>query len=377
MSRGQILVLEDETHAADQIQTTLQLSGYAPAVASSPQEAIEKARTLRPDLVLVDSVPESREDPTPTISAIRAHLDVPIVFLMPYGDESALEKAVQRARSIEPEGFLLKPYREKELVQTLETVLHEHVIMRKRAQAHRHWLAIAETTPDLIATTDVEGNILYLNCAARRILGIAQDQALPAMHIADVHPTWANVIVLGEGIETAILDGVWRGEAALLTREGSEIPVSEAILAHAGPDGACQFLSFVARDISELKATENTLCQSERFYRSIVETSGTGIWVIDPENRVAFANPKMAKLLGYTAEEMLHQPLATFVELGERTATAEIETPPHGIKDQRNFKLRRRDGTEFWATLATSPLYDTEERYTGVLGMVTEMAESH
>ena len=378
MLRRQILVLEDEGDSADlspssmALQAALQRSGFAPAFASSREEAVEKAGTLKPDLVLVDSVENESGDQVQAVSEIRSHLDVPVVFVMPYGDETALEKAVARAKSSEPEGFLLKPYQEKELVRTVETVLREYDLARKRTHAHQQLLALAETTPDFVATTDVEGNILYLNPAARTMLGLDYGEDLP--HIADAHPTWANAIVLGAGIQTALLDGVWRGEASLLTREGQEIPVSEAIVAHTGTDGRCEFLSIVARDISEIKRTENALRQSEQFYRRIVETANTGIWQIDPENRVKFANPAMARLLGYTVEEMLGQPLSRFLNFKDHAANdAEPDVPQHGIKDQRKFMLRRKDGDEFWATLSTSPLYDSEEKYTGVMGMVVEV----
>ncbi|MBI4788385.1 MAG: PAS domain S-box protein [Chloroflexi bacterium] len=237
---------------------------------------------------------------------------------------------------------------------------------REKAEPHKPELVlvdfIAETTPDFVATIDVHGHVLYLNPTARRWLGLRDDEPLP--HIADAHPIWANAIVLGEGIETAILDGAWRGETCLLTRAGREIPVSEAIIAHTGRGGRCDFLTLVARDITELKRTETALRQSEQFYRRIVETADIGIWLIDPENRVAFANAKMVKLLGGTVEELTGQPLANFM------AGVTGETHPPGVKNQREFKLRRMDGNEFWATLATRPLYDNEERYIGVLGMV-------
>ncbi len=253
------------------------------------------------------------------------------------------------------------------------------------AQPPVEMLYLAEITPDLVATFDVAGKIHYLNPAGRRMLGIGSEEGTDDLDIASVHPVWASVLILGEGIETALLDGSWRGETALLSREGREIPVSQVILAHPAPDHECAFLSTIARDITEIKRAEAALRHNERFYREIVETANVGMWVIDPEDRTAFVNSRMARLLGYRVEEMIGQPLATFLnaspanaeERSERAATEPRLEASQPAKTRRTFRLRRKNGSEFWASLSTSPLYDSEERYTGVLGVVTGTIEHH
>jgi PAS domain S-box-containing protein len=247
------------------------------------------------------------------------------------------------------------------------------------AQPPIELLSLGEITPDLVAALDVQGHIFYLNTAGRRMLRIGADENIADLCLADIHPLWASLLVLGDGIETAVLDGVWRGETALLTRDGREIPVSQVIVAHSRPDGECAFLLTIARDISEIKQAENALSESEQFYRRIVETANVGIWVISPTNDVTFANPKMAQLLGYRLEEMLGQPLGKFMDAGRETHTpSACDEAPHrsgGAKATRDFQLRRRDGGVAWVNLSTSPLFDREERYTGVLGMVTDITE--
>lgn len=373
MTRRPILVLEDEAAAANHIQATLQRYGFEPAIVSSEQEAVEQAAALRPALLLVDASCSTPEHLLAALDEIRTHLKIPLIFLMPYGDDSALECAIERAKSTQPDGFVLKPHYERELVEMVELVLQEHESAHKRAQARTHLLEIEETTPDFVATADVQGHILYLNPAARRVLGIDEGEYLADLQLSDIHPTWANVIVLGEGIETAVLDGVWQGETALCTRDDREIPVSELILAHAGQDGHCEFLSVIARDITELKRTETELRQSEQLYRRIVESANVGMWIIDPENCVHWANPKIAKLLGYSVDAMIGTPLANYLDLAQ-FAGSNLDTT--GTREQYDIVLQHRDGTEIRATLSASPMFGDDERYSGVLLTVTEHATS-
>lgn len=249
--------------------------------------------------------------------------------------------------------------------------------LTKGVQPPIELLSLGEITPDLVAALDIQGHIFYLNPAGRRMLGIGGAEDVADLRLADIHPLWASLLVLGDGVETAVLDGVWRGETALLTRDGREIPVSQVIVAHARPDGECAFLLTIVRDISEIKQAEVALSESEQFYRRIVEAANVGIWMISPTNSVTFANPKMAQLLGYHVEEMVGQPLAMFMDTdrGIQTPCACDEAPQHGVKTMRDFRLRRRGGAAIWANLSTSPLFDREERYTGVLGMVTDITE--
>ncbi len=62
-----------------------------------------------------------------------------------------------------------------------------------------------------------------------------------------------------EGIPTAIENGLWEGETALLGPDGIEIPVSQVIMSHKSPDGDLEYLSTIMRDISERKRTEEEL----------------------------------------------------------------------------------------------------------------------
>ena len=66
-------------------------------------------------------------------------------------------------------------------------------------------------------------------------------------------------------------------------------------------------------DIAERRRAEAALRLSERRYRDVVENLHEGLWLIDSQNRTTFANPYLAKMLGYTPEDMLGQSLFAFL----------------------------------------------------------------
>ena len=117
MEKPQILVTEDERIVAMDIQSMLQGMGYSvPEVAYSGEEAIAKAAEFHPDLVLMDIMLGSGMDGVEAAETIRSRFDIPVVYLTANADEPIL----QRAKLTEPFGYIIKPFREREVYATLE-----------------------------------------------------------------------------------------------------------------------------------------------------------------------------------------------------------------------------------------------------------------
>src|SRR5581483_8243855 len=121
-------------------------------------------------------------------------------------------------------------------------------------EERKRLVAILEATTDFVAIATVEGEIIYLNRSGRRCLGRSETEKLSGLMLSEIYPEWARALVMGEGIPTAIRNGVWHGETAVLNRGGDEIPISQLFLAHRTPDGKVAFFSTIARDISDRKA---------------------------------------------------------------------------------------------------------------------------
>lgn len=168
MSQATILVVEDETIVAKDIQHTLARLGYrAPATATSGEEALRKAAEIQPDLVLMDIVLKGPMDGVETAQELRARYAVPVVYLTAYADDYAL----QRAKTTEPAGYLLKPFQTAELRPTIEMALHRSQTERQAKESLR-WLATTvRLVDDGVITTDCAGRITYLNAEAEAVTG--------------------------------------------------------------------------------------------------------------------------------------------------------------------------------------------------------------
>ena len=127
------------------------------------------------------------------------------------------------------------------------------------------------------------------------------------------------------------------------------------------------------QDITERKQAEEAVRDSERRYRTIVETAHEGVWMLDADNRTTFANGRMAAMLGYRLDEMVGRPLERFLQTDAEQAAATFLRAHDGGSDQHDVRLRRKDGTELWALLTATALIDAEGTCVGTLVMVTDI----
>ncbi|HEU4376720.1 MAG TPA: EAL domain-containing protein [Telluria sp.] len=116
--------------------------------------------------------------------------------------------------------------------------------------------------------------------------------------------------------------------------------------------------------------------RSEERFRRIVHSAGEGIWEIDADANTTFVNPKMAAILGYTIEEMLARPLASFMDAeGLAILDVNLVRRREGIAERHEFKFVRRDGSDVWTSMATNPIFDGAGAYVGALALVTDITD--
>ncbi len=123
-------------------------------------------------------------------------------------------------------------------------------------------VALIDSTPDLIATATPDGEVSYVNRAAREVLQLG-DRPIRTITREMVYPPWALDVITRVGIPAALRNGSWSGETALMSLDGREIPVSQVLIAQHHADGSVT-LSTIARDISERKAAETQLAEKNR-----------------------------------------------------------------------------------------------------------------
>jgi PAS domain S-box-containing protein len=492
-----ILIVEDESIVAFNIQNILQNRGYSvPPIAVSGEDAINKIERYNPDLVLMDIVLHGEMDGIDVAEQIRSTHDIPIVYLTAYSDDTT----TQRAKMTDPFGYILKPFSDKELYSVVEMALYKHKMERNLRRSEEKYRTLAENAMDGIYIISPSG-FKYVNPAFETVVGYSAgelcDEAFDYYSL--IHPDDRELVRERElkrkkGIELISLTkfriitvdgsirhvetntvplpgergtvlGVLRDvtdrlEAEKIFRKCKEryeelfhnmnsgVVVLEAV--HDGEDfiikdfnRAAEHIDHIKReavigkslldtfpgvrdfglfdviqrvwktgkgedhpaslyedyringwrknyvykltsgevvavydDITDRKAMEYTLQESEEKYRELVENLHEGIWKIDADTYTTFVNQRMAEMLGYSVEEMIGKHLFEFMDdEGIKKCENLLNRRKEGIKEQHEFEFIRKDGKRIYTLIETSPIADKEGRYLGALAGVQDITE--
>jgi len=120
MTKPRIFVVEDDAIIRQDIEETLEQLGFTVAGrALSGLEALLEIERTTPDLVLMDIKLAGRLDGIATAAALRKRCDAAVVYVTSHSDPAT----VARAGETSPDGYVVKPFTERELKEAIEAAL--------------------------------------------------------------------------------------------------------------------------------------------------------------------------------------------------------------------------------------------------------------
>ncbi len=129
MLKIKILVVEDETLIAINLQNSLETLGYnVPFIVATGEDAIRLTDKESFDLLLMDIVLPGEIDGIEAANQIHSKHDVPVIYLTAYSDDQIL----QRAKITEPLAYIIKPFENRELHSAIQMALYKHNMERER-----------------------------------------------------------------------------------------------------------------------------------------------------------------------------------------------------------------------------------------------------
>jgi PAS domain S-box-containing protein len=94
-----------------------------------------------------------------------------------------------------------------------------------------------------------------------------------------------------------------------------------------------------------------------------------GIWIIDAEAKTAYANERMAEILGTTPAEMVGTSSFAYLFPEDVEAAQRLfEAKTRGDTKPFRFKLRRKDGSAVWAEVQGTPMHNAAGAFRGIVG---------
>ncbi|MCF6336180.1 MAG: response regulator, partial [Spirochaetales bacterium] len=172
MKQEKILIVEDERIIAMDLRRRLMRFGYPdPVITTNGLDALKSIDENKPNVILMDIMLSSDFDGIETATIIKEKYNIPLIFLTAYSDE----KTVERAKKAEPYGYILKPFKEKELYTTIDIAIYKFQSNEKLKKQERWSSAILHSIEDGIIATNQDGHIEFMNPVAEKITAHLQD----------------------------------------------------------------------------------------------------------------------------------------------------------------------------------------------------------
>ena len=222
--------------------------------------------------------------------------------------------------------------------------------------------------PEGVIGNDIEGNILFFNSSAERLLGYSREEVIGRINVSSIYPP-GGARDVKEFLYSEEFGGRGRlldFETEVVRKDGKRIPIRlSCALLHENEKeaGVVGFFS----DISTRKAIERGFLESEKRFRTIVETAGDAIVSFDGSRNIVMANRAAGEMLGYDDGELIGKDFLRLVPSRYGTSWEEVERYSASgsaavVGKTVEIVLLRKTGTEITVQMSMAEKITGEEK---------------
>lgn len=260
-------------------------------------------------------------------------------------------------------------------------VIHNDVSKRVQAEkalrdSEQRYRELFEGNPHPMFVFDVKGLVfLAVNDAAVAHYGYTRDEFL-GMTMLDIHPA-QELAVFRRQMATTPADLDYVGSMRHCKKDGTiiDVEVTSHQLFFAGRPARL----VLAHDITALKRAEAALRASEERFRTLFEQAGMGISLVDyRDDRIIDCNPALARLLGYTRDELKQLHLCDLSHPDDESTHQTLwEDLLMGKQDRIQLEKRyhHKDGRLFWGLLTATLVRDAAGQPVYAISTVEDIDE--
>ncbi|MDU0306999.1 hybrid sensor histidine kinase/response regulator [Rhizobium sp. 10PS4] len=243
----------------------------------------------------------------------------------------------------------------------------------------RFRLLVDAITDYAIYMLSPEGIVTSWNTGAQRFKGYRPSEIL-GQHFSRFYLEEDRAAGIPErALATAVEHGRFEGEGWRQRKDGSRFWAHVIIDPIRRPSGELIGYAKITRDLTERRAAEKAIRQSEEQFRRLVQgVSDYAIYMLDPEGNVSSWNFGAERIKGYRPQEIIGRHFSTFYTPEDREAglpeTALGIARAEGRFEREGWRVRK-DGTRFWASIVIDAIRDEEGDVIGFAKITRDITE--
>ena len=263
---------------------------------------------------------------------------------------------------------------EKPSYEELKKKIHE----LEQTLSKEKFMLLAEHSADVIYKINIETEqYTYASPSVEKLYGYTSKEMLGLKARDTVTPE--SYALQRKKLETAFLQGKTEPELLelqVLHKNGWVIPVEVNARFLFNAAGMPEEILGIARDISRRKKMEQTLKESEKRYRTLVNTMNEGLVGVDADWGITFVNDRFTELSGYIRENLIGRNFLDIVS-ADSLPKAQKELSDRKIRKTAIYEIElvRSDGETFVVLCSPNPSYDSDGNYQGGFGVISDITE--
>lgn len=295
---------------------------------------------------------------------------------------------IQSAPILEPDGsivwhgFILDVTEQKraenEIRRARDAAEQALVDLRIASTRAERFYQLCEAAGQGIGISNLDGTLLYLNPAFRRMLEIPDGDDVAARTFWELVPKDSHQYLSETILVQTRESGTWSGEFEILTLSGKRLPIINTLTLLRDPDGTVVGYSNIATDITHLKQVERALRASEEKIRAIVNNEPECVKLLDREGKLLEMNPAGLRMIEADHfEDVRGTCVCALVEPHNRTDFNDmIEAVFRGATSTLVFEIVTLKGNRRTLETQSVPMWDSDHKEVlALLGVTRDITE--
>ena len=126
----------------------------------------------------------------------------------------------------------------------------------------------------------------------------------------------------------------------------------------------------------EKESLEDKIRESEKLYRTLVETMNDGLGALDENGLWTYANDRLCEMLGYARDEIVGRPVDVFLdEISRKILREQLANRKKGQREIYDISGIRKDGQKIFALVSPKPIFDADNRFKGSFAVITDITQ--
>jgi PAS domain S-box-containing protein len=226
---------------------------------------------------------------------------------------------------------------------------------------------------------DRDGHVATWNAGAQRFKGYSADEII-GQHFSRFYTEEDRASGLPQrALDTAAAKGTFEAEGWRVRKDGTRFWTSVVIDPVLDANGSLIGFAKVTRDVTDKRAAERSLLESEQRFRLLVEgVKDYAVYMLDAGGHVTNWNPGAEAIKGYRADEIVGEHFSSFYTEEDRQA-GEPERALRTARDAGKYEVEawrvRKDGSRFRAGVLIDPIYDEGGMLIGFAKVTRDLTE--